>query len=57
MNILPFKPVHKTHERLRKKREAEKQRLIQKIGIHSEDAPLFSELLRFLAYEESMQVK
>jgi len=52
MNILPFKPVHKTHERLRKKREAERQRLIGKIGIRNEDAPLFSELLRFLAYEE-----
>jgi hypothetical protein len=55
MNVLPFKPVHKTHERMRNKREAEKQRLIQKIGICNEDAPLFSELLRFLAYEESIR--
>ncbi len=57
MTILPFKPVHRTYERLRKKREAEKQRLIEKIGIRNEDAPLFSELLRFLAYEESMRGK
>ena len=40
MNILPVKPVHKTHERLRRKREAEQQRLIGEIGIRSEDAPL-----------------
>lgn len=53
MNVIPLRPNAKTHERLRRQREQTKQRLIAKIGINLEDAPLYDEELRFLAYQES----
>lgn len=49
-NLLPFQPNHRTHKRLREKREQEKRRLIAKIGINQEDAPLFDEYLKFMVY-------
>ncbi len=55
MTVIPFKPVYRTLERLRKKRELERERLIAKIGMRYEDAPLFAEELRFLAYEASLK--
>ena len=55
-NLIPMKSNARTHKRLREAREADKLRLITKIGIELEDAPLFNEELRFLAYEESLRV-
>jgi len=55
MTILQLKPNHITHRRLRERREREKARLIRKIGVRLEDAPLYDEQLRFLAYEESLR--
>lgn len=51
MTIIPLKPNSRTHDRKRRIREQEKQRLIRKIGIDLEDAPLFDEELRFMVYE------
>jgi len=56
MNLIPLKSNARTHKRLREARQADKLRLIAKIGIELEDAPLFNEELRFLAYEESLRV-
>jgi hypothetical protein len=55
MTILQLKPNHITHKRLREHREKEKLRLMRKIGVRLEDAPLYDESLRFLAYEESLR--
>lgn len=54
MCIVAFAPNHRTHERKRHTREAEKARIIQKIGMNPDDAPLFEEELRFMAYQASM---
>jgi len=54
-DIVPLKPNAKTHERRRREREQEKQRLIARIGINPDDAPLFDEELRFLAYLERLK--
>ena len=53
-NLLPLKPNHRTAQRLREAREREKDRLIKQIGINHEDAPLYEEELRLLAYERSL---
>jgi hypothetical protein len=53
-DLIPFKPNQKTYDRMRQKREQEKKRLINKIGVCHQDAPLFSEWIRFLAYCESI---
>jgi hypothetical protein len=55
MTILQLKPNHTTHRRLRERWERERLRLIRKIGVRLEDAPLYDEQLRFLAYEESLR--
>ena len=55
--VLPIRPNARTHERLRRQRQADRDRLIARIGIRHEDAPLFDEELRFLAYEESLRAK
>ena len=55
MIILKLKPNHITHRRLRERRERERLRLIRKIGVRLQDAPLYDEQLRFLAYEESLR--
>ena len=52
-NLIKFKANSRTHERRRKAREQERMRLIRKIGIRPEDAPLFSEELRFMVYQMS----
>lgn len=53
-DILQFKANLKTYQRQRTYREAERLRLMAKIGINPEDAPLYSEELRFLAYQASL---
>jgi hypothetical protein len=53
MTLLPFRANQRTYERQRQARAKERERLIKRIGIRAEDAPLFSEELRFLAYQES----
>lgn len=53
--IVKLQANYFTHRRMREKREAAKRRLIQKIGIRSEDAPLFDEMLKMMAYEESLR--
>jgi hypothetical protein len=53
-NLIPLVANSKTHERKRLAREQERDRLIRQIGIRLEDAPLYSEELRFLAYMESL---
>ena len=55
MNLIPLKPNARTHQRLREAREADKLRLIRKIGIEHKDAPLYAEELRFMAYQESLR--
>jgi hypothetical protein len=50
-----FRPNARTHDRLRRQREQDRDRLCTKIGICREDAPLYSEELRLLAYEESLK--
>lgn len=55
MNLIPLKPNHRTADRERKRRLAERDRLIAKIGIDPDVAPLYSEELRFLAYQESLR--
>ena len=55
MNLIPLKPNARTHQRLREAREADKLRLIARIGVHLADAPLFEEELRFIAYQESLR--
>jgi hypothetical protein len=54
MNLIPLAPNARTHERKRLARQQERERLIRRIGIRLEDAPLYSEELRFLAYMESL---
>ena len=51
-DLIPFTPNHKTAERLRAKRQATKQRLIEKIGINHDDAPLFDEYINFMVHLE-----
>ena len=48
--IYPIKPNSRTHERLHRQRQVIRDRLIVKIGTKLEDAPLFDENLRALAY-------
>ena len=55
MTVLRLKPNHITHKCLRERREKDKLRLIKRIGVQIEDAPLHDEQLRFLAYEESLR--
>lgn len=50
-----LKPNARTHERRRRQRQATRQRLLARIGVHHENAPLFDEELVFLAYEESLR--
>ena len=54
-NLIPFTPNHRTAARLKAKREAAKRRLIERIGINREDAPLYDEELAFWAYQESLK--
>jgi hypothetical protein len=54
MNLIPLAPNARTHERKRLARQKERQRLIDRIGIRLEDAPLYNEELRFMAYQESL---
>ena len=44
-----------TYQRQRAYREAEKLRLVMKIGIKPEDAPLYSEELRFMVYQAGLK--
>ena len=53
--VISLKPNTRTHERTRRSRELERERLIRRIGIRQEDAPLYSEELRFWAYEASLR--
>lgn len=53
-DLIPFTENYKTHERRRKLREREKERLCRKIGVNKLDAPLYDEELRLLAYAESL---
>lgn len=53
--VHPFQPNARTHERRRRERQATRQRLLARIGIRHEDAPLYDEQLMFLAHEESLQ--
>ncbi len=53
--VLPIKPNSHTHERLRRQRQEARNRLISRIGMRIEDAPLFEEELRMMAYEESLK--
>jgi hypothetical protein len=55
--LLEFKKVLKTYQRERAHREAEKMRLIARIGINPDDAPLYDEELRLLAWQESLKGK
>ena len=47
--IHQFRPNARTHDRLRRQRQEAKDRLVAKIGIRLEDAPLFEEELLALA--------
>lgn len=53
--IHPIRPNSRTHDRLRRRRQEAKDRLISRIGMRMEDAPLFDEELRMMAYEESLK--
>lgn len=54
-DLIPFKPNSRTAARLKARREAEKLRLINQIGIEVEEAWLHDEELRFLAYEAELR--
>lgn len=54
-NLVLFIPNSRTVARFKKMKEAEKQRLMNKIGINPADAPLYEEELKFLAYQESLK--
>jgi len=51
MVVIPFRPNQKTYERQRKARAQERDRIIKKIGIKLEDAPLYDEYLAFMVYQ------
>jgi hypothetical protein len=51
MTVLPFRPNQRTYERQRRARAKERERLIAKIGIRAEDAPLYDEYLSFMVYQ------
>jgi hypothetical protein len=53
--VHPIRPNSRTHERLRRRRKEAKDRLVVRIGIDPDDAPLFDEELRMMAYEESLK--
>ena len=53
--VHPIKPNSHTHDRLRRQRQEARSRLISRIGMRMEDAPLFEEELRMMAYEESLK--
>ena len=55
MNLIPFKPNHRTHERNRLARVKERERLIKKIGVNPDDAPLYDEELKFMVYEAMLK--
>ena len=40
-NVHPIKPNSHTHERLRRQRQEARNRLVARIGMRMEDAPLF----------------
>lgn len=54
-DLIPHIANHRTAARLKAQREAEKMRLIDKIGIEASEVYLHEEELRFLAYEESLR--
>ena len=53
--VYPIRPNSRTHDRLRRQRQEARSRLISRIGMRMEDAPLFEEELRMMAYEESLK--
>jgi hypothetical protein len=56
-DLIAFRANLRTYQRQRAYREAERLRLIMRIGIDPQDAPLFDEELKFMVYQASLKDK